>query len=96
MLSLSPKSPFNLHVFLSFSPYSSGSEAGEPAAKVSPEAPVVIPGERQSTRLRDRKDHPSTTSITGIAESAKNLKEQRNSLESQNASNARYIIMSKD
>jgi len=69
--------------------HSSGSEAGEPAAKVSPEAPVVIPGERQSTRLRDRKDHPSTTSITGIAESAKNLKEQRNSLESQNASNAR-------
>ena len=48
--------------------------------------PVVIPGERQSSRLRN-KGGPSKTKEV-VAESASRLKEQRNSLESQ-GSNAR-------
>ena len=47
--------------------------------------PVVIPGERQSSRLRN-KGGPKTKEV--VAESATRLKEQRNSLESQ-GSNAR-------
>jgi len=48
--------------------------------------PVVIPGERQSSRLRN-KGGPSKTKEV-VAETASRLKEQRNSLESQ-GSNAR-------